>query len=356
MRHMSRHLPVPRPARPVLRRGIDRVQLGLDPERSLVVENLSDVASSALVRLDGRTGRHEVLRFAPELSKVLDELDRRGALDDDTGGSAGLSSVRRERFAPDLAGLAVARSSTADALQVLARRARSCVVVRGNDRAAAHVAVGLAAAGVGIVALDGPDRTATVADLTPVGPHEPHLSWREQVAEAVRRHGAHPTAVGARTKRPALVVVCAAADVDLPWTDPELADDLLADGVPHLPVAVTADAARVGPLVLPGTSACLWCLDHRAHDVDPAWPALTDQVRLRHARARAQGSVLTAAAAATAVAQALQVVDTPGTQQPLSVDAILELRAPDAVVSVLPVTRHPVCGCGWAGGTRTMVG
>ena len=147
-----------------------------------------------------------------------------------------------------------------------------------------------------------------------------------------------------------------AADTDLPWTDPELADDLLADGVPHLPVAVTADAARVGPLVLPGRSACLWCLDQRQHDLDAAWPALADQVRLHHPVARAQSSFLATAAAATAVAQALQVVDTPGGARPLSVDAILELRSPDAVVSVLPVTRHPVCGCGWAEAPRTMVG
>ena len=124
----------------------------------------------------------------------------------------------------------------------------------------------------------------------------------------------------------------------------------------HLPVAVTADAARVGPLVLPGRSACLWCLDQRHRERDVAWPALVDQVRLHHPVARAQSSSLATAAAALAVAQALQVVDTPGTQQPLSIGAILELRSPDAVARVLPVSVHPLCGCGWAGGTRTMVG
>jgi bacteriocin biosynthesis cyclodehydratase domain-containing protein len=353
---MSRHLPVPRPARPVLRRGRDRVQIGLDPDRAIEIEQLSDVASTALLRLDGATGRHEVLARAPELTAVLDELDRRGLLDDDPGPYAALSTTRRARFAPDIAGLAVAAGSTPEALRVMARRARSAVVVRGTDRVAAHVATGLAAAGVGIVVVEGPDRTTTPQDLTAVGPLEPHASWREQLHEALRRLGTHPTAVGTRARRPALTILCAAADTDLPWTDPELADDLVADDLPHLPVAVTADAARVGPLVLPGRSACLWCLDRRQQERDPAWPALTDQVRLHHPVARAQSSVLATAAAATAVAQALQVVDTPGTQQPLSIDAILELRSPDAVVAVLPVARHPLCGCGWTGATRTMVG
>ena len=353
---MSRHLPAPRPARPVLRRGRDRVQIGLDPDRAVLVEGLSDVASTALLHLDGATGRHEVLAFAPELEDVLDELDRRGLLEDDPGPYAGVSSVRRARQAPDIAGLALTTSSTPDALRVMARRARSAVVVRGTDRAAAHVAVGLAAAGIGVVALQGHDRIATAADLTPVGPLEPHVSWREQVSEAVRREGAHPTAVGTRARRPVLAVVCSAADVDVPWTDPELADDLLADGVPHLPVAVTGDAARVGPLVVPGSTACLWCLDHRARDLDAAWPALADQIRLRHATARAQDGVLATVAAAMAVAQALQLVDAPGTAAPACLGAQVELRTPDAIGRLLPVTRHPTCGCGWNGGPVTMVG
>ena len=114
-----------------------------------------------------------------------------------------------------------------------------------------------------------------------------------------------------------------------------------------------ARPARVGPAGPPRHQRSHRCLDHRAHVVDQVRPALVDQVRLRPERARAQGSVRTAG---TAVSRALRALDTPGTRQPGSVDAILELRAPNAVGSVLPVTRHPVCGCGWAGGTRTMVG
>ncbi len=353
---MSRHLPVTRPGRPVLRRGRDQVQLGVDPERAVVVEQLSDDAGTALLRLDGVTGRHELLRLAPELGDVLDELQHRGLIDDDPGPTSGLSAVRRERLAPDIAGLALTASSTAEGLRLMARRARTAVVVRGNDRAAAHVATGLASAGVGIVALQGPDRLVSAADLTPVGPFEPHVSWREEMSAALRRQGAHPTSLGMRSRRPALAIICSAADVDLPWTDPELADDLLADGLAHLAVAVAGDCARVGPLVVPGHTACLWCLDRRSCDVDPAWPALTDQVRLRHATARAQSGLLASVAAAFAVAQALQVIDSGESATPVSLGAQVEFRAPDCLGRVVPVVRHPVCGCGWGGVAVTMVG
>lgn len=353
---MSRHLPLTRPGRPVLRRGRDAVQIGVDPQRAVRVDRLSDDAGTALMHLDGVTGRHELLRLAPEIGPALDELHELGVLDDDPGPAGGLSLVRRERYGPDLAGLALTTSSTREAARRLERRHRATVAVRGNDRAAAHVALGLAAAGVGAVVLEGPDRGTTLADLTPVGPFEPHASWRDEVAEALRRQGARPTAVGGRDRRPALTVVCSAADSDLPWTDPELADDLLGDGVAHLAVAVSGDAARVGPLVLPGRGPCLWCLEHRARDADPAWPAIADQLRLRHPRARAQGGPLAAAAAALAVAQALVVVDTPGGPPPVTASATLELRAPECLPEVRPAQRHPVCGCGWEGGTVTMVG
>jgi bacteriocin biosynthesis cyclodehydratase domain-containing protein len=339
---MSRHLPRARPGRPILRRGPDRLQVGLDPASALVVQGLSDVASAALLRLDGRTGRHDLVRAAPELAAVLDALQREGVLADDEPGTT-LAAWRRERHAPDLAALALVAGTTRAAEQVLARRARSTVVVRGNDRAAAHVAVGLAAAGVGTVALEGPDRPAAADDVTGVSPWEPGVSWREQVSEAVRRLGTHPVRVGVRP--PALVVVCAAADADLPWTDPELCDDLLADGVVHLPVAVAGAAARVGPTVVPGLTPCLWCLDLRAADADPAWPALADQLRLRHPVARAHDGVLATAAAALAVAEVLQVVD--GSGEPATYAAALELRAPAALPREVPVVRHPVCGCGW---------
>ncbi len=45
-------------------------------------------------------------------------------------------------------------------------------------------------------------------------------------------------------------------------------------GIPHLPLACQTGAATLGPLVVPGVSACLTCQDLVRTDLDPAWAAV----------------------------------------------------------------------------------
>lgn len=52
----------------------------------------------------------------------------------------------------------------------------------------------------------------------------------------------------------------------------------LRDDVPHLPVSFEPGRVTVGPLVIPGASACLACRDAQATDLDPAWPLLHAQL------------------------------------------------------------------------------
>jgi hypothetical protein len=61
--------------------------------------------------------------------------------------------------------------------------------------------------------------------------------------------------------------------------DPRLVRDLHVGGVPHLPVRMRDGAGLVGPLVIPGVSSCLCCVDLHRTDRDPAWPALAAQLR-----------------------------------------------------------------------------
>lgn len=49
-------------------------------------------------------------------------------------------------------------------------------------------------------------------------------------------------------------------------------------GLPHLPVVVRPDEAVIGPLVRPGETACLTCLDLHRRDRDRAWPRILTQL------------------------------------------------------------------------------
>ena len=65
--------------------------------------------------------------------------------------------------------------------------------------------------------------------------------------------------------------------------------------VPHLPVVFGERAVTIGPLVVPGESPCLACLEQQRVDADPAWLAIGSQLWGRRA---ATESGLTATLAA----------------------------------------------------------
>lgn len=344
--YMSHALPRPRANHPFLRRGSHTLQIGLDRTTAASLHGMSDEAIRALVRLDGSVPRGQLLTALPELEEILAALDRLGLLEDASLPDSPLPRMRRERLEHERHVLAMAHGSGGAADEVLARRTRSAVGVRGHDRAAAHIAVGLASAGVGTVGILGPDRITSMSDITSVGPFEPEVSWVEQISEAVRRQGAHCTLVD--SQRVDLIVIAQAGDVQPPWTDPELAHDLIADDIAHYPVAISGDQGRIGPLIIPGRTACLDCLDLRESDRDRAWPALVDQVRLRHHHTRAQDSALTALSSAAAVRAILNFLDTSSDRRnsPES-NGYNEFRVSDQSATFVPVAPHPLCGCGW---------
>ncbi len=60
--------------------------------------------------------------------------------------------------------------------------------------------------------------------------------------------------------------------------DPRRAAAAMHDDAPHLPVVFTGAGARVGPLVLPGLTACVACDHAQRRDADPSWPVLLAQL------------------------------------------------------------------------------
>lgn len=59
---------------------------------------------------------------------------------------------------------------------------------------------------------------------------------------------------------------------------PAVVAQLMADDVPHLPVTLTGSGAEIGPLVVPGVTACLSCVAARRRDEEPSWPLVVSQL------------------------------------------------------------------------------
>jgi bacteriocin biosynthesis cyclodehydratase domain-containing protein len=65
--------------------------------------------------------------------------------------------------------------------------------------------------------------------------------------------------------------------------EPERHGHWLRRDIPHLPVVFSDTEIRLGPLVEPGIGPCLYCLELRHLDDDPAWPAMAGQLLNREA-------------------------------------------------------------------------
>ena len=80
----------------------------------------------------------------------------------------------------------------------------------------------------------------------------------------------HPAPPGSR------VLLLAAHRVD-----PRRAVDLMRHDVVHLPLVLDGSAATVGPVIAPGATACLSCLDATRRQDDPSWPLVAAQLLAR---------------------------------------------------------------------------
>ncbi|MFF4194808.1 thiamine biosynthesis protein ThiF [Nonomuraea sp. NPDC001831] len=76
--------------------------------------------------------------------------------------------------------------------------------------------------------------------------------------------------LGDGTARPDLAILAPVGPLD-----GVLVNELADFGIPHLLVSAFEGHGSVGPLVIPGETTCLHCLDLTRRDHDPAWPIVT---------------------------------------------------------------------------------
>jgi bacteriocin biosynthesis cyclodehydratase domain-containing protein len=342
-----RQLPTVRPAcdpagvRPALRPGLlplwrdrDTIQIGVDPRRAVALTG-AGAAAAMIGLLDGSRDREQLVTAATELGvpvtvaeQVLTLLAAAGLLIDFPAGLLRTLPLElRPQLLPELAAASLARQDADGGAQVLRRRAAASVRVLGTGRIPAAITEVLAASGVPVTLLAPPDRRAP--DRTPPGRPAPGLSPADRLrpdrAPPDRRPSAGP---------PTLVVLAG----QLP--DPAARMRRF----PHLAVSASEAIGTVGPLVRPGVSACLRCLDLRRADRDPAWPLILAQLARRQADPVACDAALAAAVAAQAAAQALHFIDQPGATAPAE-SATLELVQPGWEWRRRIWPPHPSCAC-----------
>lgn len=306
--------------RPAIRSGLlplwrdrDTVQIGIDPRRAVALVGMAN-AAPVIRLLDGSREREQVIAEAsaqgvpPAVTeRVLTLLAAAGVLIDFPAGTLrSMPQELRPSLIPALAAASLARLDGDGGARLLARRAATTVHVCGSRGVAATLAGLLTSSGIA---------TLAAAETEP--------------ARGERRRSIPP---------PDLVLLVGRQELSR-------ATELQRRGVPHLAVVAEEAIGIVGPLVRPGTTACLRCLDLSRAQRDPAWPLILAQVTGRAPDPPACDAVLAAAVAAQAAAQAIAFAE----RAPLAdatANGTLELVLPGWQWRRTTWLPHPACTCG----------
>lgn len=330
----TRPPPVPLPAalrlpphRSVVGLGPGARLLGLDPAVALAVEQLPPVLADMLDELVAPVGRAGLVARAvgrgadaDAAEQLLRELVGAGAVVDAAGPG------HRARL-----------------------RADATVVVEGDGPLAVGVVLGLVRGGVGTVHV-GTSGPVLDSDL---GTGYLDTDRGQDRSAAIRTAATRldPDAAVTAVPRRLLPDLVVLTDALVP--EPARVAQLQAAGTAHLLARLRDGVGVVGPLVLPGRSACLGCLELRRRAGDPDWPIVAAQLVGRRGHA---DPATTAATAALAAAQALAALDgtASGGARPPTLEVTLELDVTAGTLTRRSWTPEPGCGCRAAatGGVR----
>ncbi|MCO8272271.1 ThiF family adenylyltransferase [Actinoplanes sp. TRM 88003] len=331
--------------RPTLIPGLPRVwreggelQLGSDPARAFVLRLPHPRTAQVLDLLDGTRPERLVLIHAAaqgipveDAQAVVDSL-RAAGLAVPAASLLPHSIPSVHRLTGEAAVLALRGGTTRSPASRLRRRHAARVVLSGQGRLGASIAVALAEAGVGHVHPDLPG-SVHPGELAggPLRGSDVSRPRAKAVIAALERvlPGMETSAIRGG---PATLVV--QLDSDMPVT--LLAAAHAQRRQPHLAVTIRDGAAVIGPLVPATGGPCLACLDLHRRDRDAAWPGPPSRTGPEPCTV---STLLTATA--YAIEEILTFIDG-GTPETLGVTT--ELTSPSRLRRrTWPV--HPACDC-----------
>lgn len=314
--HHLPHRPWLRRDTPILWRTADTIQVG-DGQRTVLISDLPRNMLQWARSLRGDRTLAECLAACPDIeagTTMLQALALAGALDDAAQVSTTTVALPRALRDRHQRHGAAARLTYADERAHLAvdARANARIGVHGRGVLADAVRVCLRQSGIGdVIATAPPSSSARIGRSQSVG-----------IDLFILAHSWHPQAY----------------------------DDAgcLALDVPHLPIAAWGSHGVIGPLVIPGLTACLHCAHLHAHDRDPAFASLHLQRSHAQPDVAAVDTGLALAVAAHATLQVCGWVEALGDdQRHPSESQRMHLRLPGGQVESEDVLAHPLCGCRW---------
>jgi bacteriocin biosynthesis cyclodehydratase domain-containing protein len=112
--------------------------------------------------------------------------------------------------------------------------------------------------------------------------------------------------------------------------------------LPHLPIIFGDGCVNVGPLVEPGITACLYCLEHHRRDADSSWSAIASQLWGKTSAAETPLTAREVAAIATRII--LRRLET-GAALGIASATSIRLDVATGATTRREWMPHPECGC-----------
>ncbi|HEX6077019.1 MAG TPA: hypothetical protein VFZ32_17375 [Micromonosporaceae bacterium] len=338
--------PILLPALRRLWRDSATIQLGVDPRYATTLQFPEPRTARVLDLLDGTRTAHRVACEAhrlgmpqPQTLRMIQHLYATGLLADLKAlAPTDLPEGTRRRLDAEIGALSLRdRPGGRTPAEIIRRRRRASVLISGRGRMAAAVAALLAAAGVGRMEIDLPG-SVTRDDIAVGGMASEDLGRprTSAAADAVRRAAPDVDLRPLRGARPDLAIL-----VGAPRPDPVTALRYARRRCPHLPVWLRDGVVVLGPLVLPGRTTCLDCVNLHRQGRDPHWPVLAAQLATSPHHNEPAEAALVGFGAGLAATHALCHIDggMPGT-----VGGTVELT-PVGQVRRRSWPPHPRCGC-----------
>ncbi|MCL1801853.1 MAG: hypothetical protein FWG25_10925 [Promicromonosporaceae bacterium] len=211
-------------------------------------------------------------------------------------------------------------------------RGLSRVAITTSNRLGAQIALQLAAAGIGHLQLPDTARVDT-NDLGPYQLTDLGNGRQEALSGQIAALGLDPRYTLDDT--PHLII-----SLENGVASGNHLDRFQQAAIPHLPIVVSETTCEVGPLVLPGRSACTNCVNLYRAGADSSWGAVSDELRSR--KPFPIETLLATTTAALVTAQVLGFVD--GTA-PSLLNHIASVELPGVGVKLAEVVPNPACGC-----------